>query len=171
MGRATGASHTAAIAARRGGSEPTPTDETRQPSHRRGPYRWRKEVLEAELAQFLNGRSDRPTGREFEDAGRGDLLDAIRSYGGTQYWAGRMNCTLGVRQGPPYGPEDALEDARRANEEFGYFPNIIALRKTGYPRLASHITHARGGSVKRFCGVHGITYRRARTPAEVALAP
>jgi hypothetical protein len=54
--------------------------------NRQTPPSWSEERVRRELASFLEGRSDWPTGREFQAAGRESLLRALRRFGGREHW-------------------------------------------------------------------------------------
>jgi hypothetical protein len=49
--------------------------------------RWTETDIRRELHVFTAGRSTRPTRREFEAAGKGGMLHAIRRLGGADQWA------------------------------------------------------------------------------------
>ncbi|HEV2999987.1 MAG TPA: Fic family protein [Solirubrobacteraceae bacterium] len=58
---------------------------------RRGrPRDWTPERIESELAQLCEGRTQWPTIREFDAAGKRALYLAVGRYGGVDYWAERM---------------------------------------------------------------------------------
>jgi hypothetical protein len=120
----------------------------RLPDERR--LRWTDEALEAELRAFVSGRVGFPTMQEFVAAGRTDLRDAVKNYGGTVLWAQRLG--LALRHGQdrsPYGAAEAIADAQRIIAKRGRLPNVKALRSSGHPRLATFIDH-QCGSVRRF---------------------
>jgi len=64
----------------------------------RGPYRWRTEVIEAELRAFCAGRSEFPTLLEFDLDGRSDLRCAIVRSGGVAHWAQRVGLPVPARR-------------------------------------------------------------------------
>jgi hypothetical protein len=60
-------------------------------TRRAGPRRtWSEERIESELRRFLAGRTEWPTVREFQEAGRASLFTALYTYGGSDHWARRM---------------------------------------------------------------------------------
>jgi DNA invertase Pin-like site-specific DNA recombinase len=64
---------------------------------------WSAARLEKELRQFLAGRSEWPTYREFADSGRARLFAQVLGYGGPYFWGHK----LGVRVPPrcvPWNP-------------------------------------------------------------------
>jgi hypothetical protein len=68
------------------------------PARRAGVQRgWTDEAIADELAAFLHGRSEWPSKREFEAAGKGRLLQAAYHWRGARYWARR----LGLRYTAP----------------------------------------------------------------------
>lgn len=115
-----------------------------------GTRKWTDERLEAALREFIGERPYFPTAEEFERAGRHDLRNAVKKYGGTVRWAARLGKVLGTGQDRrPYGREDAVRDARKLIAEHGHLPGTEAVRQLGYPRLATFIQVQSGGT-KRF---------------------
>jgi len=51
---------------------------------------WTDERIRVELSEFTRGREDFPTVREFIDAGRKTLYEAIARYGGAERWAAEL---------------------------------------------------------------------------------
>lgn len=123
----------------------------RLPDERRS--RWTDATLETELQAFVSGRAAFPTMQEFVAAGRTDLRDAVKNYGGTVLWAQRLGLTLRNGQDrTPYGTAEAIAEAQRVIAEQGRLPNVTALRSNGHPRLATFIS--RCGGVKRFLAAY-----------------
>jgi hypothetical protein len=58
------------------------------------PTRWTDEVIEAELNQFLEGRTRWPTAREFAQAGLLGLWRSARRYGTLERWRQRYELPL-----------------------------------------------------------------------------
>lgn len=54
---------------------------------------WSDERLRAALVRFLDGRTEWPTGREFDQAGQSALLRAARRHGGTDRWIHELGLT------------------------------------------------------------------------------
>lgn len=54
------------------------------------PLRWTEERIEDELRAFTAGRTDWPKVKEFQDAGRSGLHQAIKRAGGAKLWAERL---------------------------------------------------------------------------------
>jgi Fic family protein len=57
--------------------------------------RWTDERIRAELREFTRGRDDFPTVREFTEAGRKTLYEAIARYGGADRWAAELELRRG----------------------------------------------------------------------------
>lgn len=128
---------------------------TRRDIAARRPTRWTDDVLAAELAAFCKDRKTFPTLEEFEAAKRGDLRQAVKDFGGTPYWAERLDVVLGPGQDRniPYALCDALADSRELIGRFGRLPNSIFIRKEGFGRLSTFIEKC--GGTRRFLSEHG----------------
>lgn len=127
----------------------------RCPDGRRSTTRWTDEVLAVELAAFCEDRRTFPTLEQFEVAGRGDLRQAVKDFGGTPYWAERLGVALGPGQdrNVPYELTDVLADTREVIGQFGRLPNSIVIRKAGFGRLSTFIE--KFGGTRRFLAEHG----------------
>lgn len=84
-----------------------------------------------------------------ERDGRHDLVRAIKYGDGQAVWAER----LGLERCPgqdraPYGPADAVRDARAIVAQEGYLPGLDWIRAAGWPRLASPIKRNHGNTSK-----------------------
>ena len=69
------------------------------PAVRKPERRWTDERIHADLAVFLEGRTEWPPYREFVDNGHLHVYKAVLSHGGTGYWANRMNVRKVPRRG------------------------------------------------------------------------
>ena len=134
----------------RGGQE---VEALRSPLRRRGgacQRRWADDLLEQELRAFVAGGSDWPTVRRLRQAGRDDLVEAVRDLGGARYWAARLGLRVQPRQDRWPRPEPELvAEAEGLIRQLGELPGIGRLYQLGHPKLAALVRRS-GGRV-RFC--------------------
>jgi hypothetical protein len=116
------------------------------PSRVRG--NWTSARIERELRRFLAGRTEWPSYRDFQRAGRKSLRDAVTDCGGAETWAERVGVAYPVRR-PGYAPVWTEE---RVREELGAFlagrttwPSGREFEHAGLSRLRSAVNRL-GGS-------------------------
>ncbi len=66
-----------------------------QPARRAGARIWTDQRIRAELEQFCGGRTAWPTEREFINAGRSTLYNAVCHRGGVPHWAAELGLVRG----------------------------------------------------------------------------
>lgn len=109
---------------------------------------WTEARVREELERFLVGRSEWPSYRAFQRAGRKGLRDAVTRLGGARHWAGKLGVAFFERP-PGYAPtwtEERIRDdlthflegervwpPRTAFEEAGLKPLRDAVARTGGP--------------------------------------
>jgi len=71
------------------------------PSSTRKLQSWTDQRIERELREFLVGRDEWPSYRDFQRAGRKVLRDAVTQLGGACHWARRLGVTY-VERKPGY---------------------------------------------------------------------
>ncbi len=64
---------------------------------------WSDERIRAELEDFCRGRTTWPTEREFLEAGKSKLYNAVCHYGGPPHWAAELGLIRSRRHGPAPG--------------------------------------------------------------------
>jgi hypothetical protein len=69
-----------------------------RPAH--GPRRWTEGRIRAELAALIGDGSTWPTRRQFDQAGRQGLREALRHYGGAERWSREMGVSLPSHRRP-----------------------------------------------------------------------
>jgi hypothetical protein len=127
---------------------------------------WTDERIRRELLEFLSGREEWPTYREFQRAGRRTLRDAVTHHGGAKRWARKLGIRF-VQHPPGYSPWWTDEHIRRELETFlagrdewptrkefeaaGRKPLRDAVGRTGGPQrwadeLSLPLTNRRAGS-------------------------
>jgi hypothetical protein len=74
---------------------------------------WTNERIERELLQFLSGKEEWPTYREFQRAGKRELRDAITERGGAEHWARQLGLTF--KRHPPGYAKRWTEERIRAD--------------------------------------------------------
>ncbi len=112
---------------------------------------WNDRRIAAELAVFLNGRSEWPRYADFVAAGRQGLYHAVLIHGGTHTWARRMRVKWVKRHGgaPPYWtPERVCERLTVLLQGRTAWPTAAAFDAAGEQRLLAAVR--RLGGVERW---------------------
>jgi hypothetical protein len=133
-----------------------PSGKRRPPAKERpAAGKWTDERIEVELRNIVSGNGGHfPTRVELESRGLHGLRHALKQRG-VGYWAERIGVGLAAGQDrAPYGIDDARRDIDHIVAETGRLPAAPALRKLGYPRLATLV--AGSGGVAKFCAIYRI---------------
>ena len=137
--------------------------------HGGGGRLWTDDRIERELAKFLGDRDAWPASGDFEAAGKRQLLNAVRRYGGVARWAKR----LGVkRRVPRRGRRSRRQRSTRPTErtrwddarieaaiaplvrELGRWPTKTEFQRAGLrPALSAVYDHGGGETWRRRLGV------------------
>lgn len=105
---------------------------------------WSEEQVREQLAAFLRGRHRWPTNAEFAEAGRDQLLDAIRRNGGSRRWA--AECGLPFSGRANLWSDEAIEAAiEPLVRSLGRWPTKSEFRRAGLQRAMAAV-YEHGGS-------------------------
>jgi hypothetical protein len=127
------------------------------------PSRWSEERVAEELQEFLGGRSEWPSYRDFQRQGKKALRDAVTRLGGARLWAGRLGVAY-VERSPGYAPiwtEDRIEaDLSRFLEGRRVWPSRVEFERAGFKTLRDAI--GRTGGPPRWAAEFGLPRRDER---------
>jgi hypothetical protein len=122
-----------------------------------GSRRWTEERVREELRGFLAGREEWPSYREFWNAGRKGLRDAVTRFGGARRWAREFGMTY-VERRPGYAPiwteERIRADLTRFLTGREFWPTRIEFEAAGLKALRDAV--GRSGGPPRWAAEFGL---------------